>query len=917
MTGVSRASSYIFRLFFIMLLMPAGALAEESELIPFEIFTLDNGLTLIVHEDRKAPVVAVNIWYHVGSRNERPGQTGYAHLFEHLMFQGSENAPDEYLTMVTAMGATELNGTTWFDRTNYFQTVPLGALDRLLFLESDRMGHMLGAVDQAVLDEQRGVVQNEKRQRDNQPYSTVWQHILEQVFPPGHPYSWSTIGSMEDLEAASLEEMHEWFRTYYGPNNSVLVVAGDVDAAKVLEKVDYYFGDIPAGPPLTVQKEWIPRHTAERRMTVQDRAPQERLYLAWSAPRWGTTESRHLSLAADILGQGKNSRLYKRLVYQEQLASDISMQAYSFEISGLAILQVSVKASESIDEVERIVREELAQLVGEGPTRAELQRVQSVARASFIRGLEKVGGFGGSKSSVLAEFAVYGGDPGGYRQYLNDIASATRQQVQLAAEHWLGQQAPFVARYLPYPELTRNSDGADRSALPVQTEPEPASFPTFSRTTLSNGLELVLVERPGIPLLNLSLVVAGGYSDDAADGASNAILAMSMLDEGTGRRKALEISSELALQGATLSASAGLDSSTVTMSALTENLDKSLDLFADVILNPAFEEAELPRIKSEYLANISQEKNQPLSMALRVLPALLYGEGHPYAKPLTGSGTASSVNAVTRGSIAQWHEQWFRPNNARLIVVGDTSEGEIIPRIEKLFGSWRPGDVPERSTATVELPAKAVIYLIDKPDAVQSIIFAGELIAPLNNPQEAAIEAMDDVLGGQFSARLNMNLREDKGWSYGARSLIRATAGQRPWLAYAPVQSDKTAPALAEMHREISEFAGSNPATEEELLRVRRTNILSLAGRWETGPAVLKDLTSLVTNDLSDDHWNTYAQRLNSLSLDQVSAAANTTLRPEQLTWVVIGDRARIASELEKLGIGEIRLMDAEGNSLE
>jgi len=917
MTGVSRASSYIFRLFFIMLLMPAGALAEESELIPFEIFTLDNGLTLIVHEDRKAPVVAVNIWYHVGSRNERPGQTGYAHLFEHLMFQGSENAPDEYLTMVTAMGATELNGTTWFDRTNYFQTVPLGALDRLLFLESDRMGHMLGAVDQAVLDEQRGVVQNEKRQRDNQPYSTVWQHILEQVFPPGHPYSWSTIGSMEDLEAASLEEMHEWFRTYYGPNNSVLVVAGDVDAAKVLEKVDYYFGDIPAGPPLTVQKEWIPRHTAERRMTVQDRAPQERLYLAWSAPRWGTTESRHLSLAADILGQGKNSRLYKRLVYQEQLASDISMQAYSFEISGLAILQVSVKASESIDEVERIVREELAQLVGEGPTRAELQRVQSVARASFIRGLEKVGGFGGSKSSVLAEFAVYGGDPGGYRQYLNDIASATRQQVQLAAEHWLGQQAPFVARYLPYPELTRNSDGADRSALPVQTEPEPASFPTFSRTTLSNGLELVLVERPGIPLLNLSLVVAGGYSDDAADGASNAILAMSMLDEGTGRRKALEISSELALQGATLSASAGLDSSTVTMSALTENLDKSLDLFADVILNPAFEEAELPRIKSEYLANISQEKNQPLSMALRVLPALLYGEGHPYAKPLTGSGTASSVNAVTRGSIAQWHEQWFRPNNARLIVVGDTSEGEIIPRIEKLFGSWRPGDVPERSTATVELPAKAVIYLIDKPDAVQSIIFAGELIAPLNNPQEAAIEAMDDVLGGQFSARLNMNLREDKGWSYGARSLIRATAGQRPWLAYAPVQSDKTAPALAEMHREISEFAGSNPATEEELLRVRRTNILSLAGRWETGPAVLKDLTSLVTNDLSDDHWNTYAQRLNSLSLDQVSAAANTTLRPEQLTWVVIGDRARIASELEKLGIGEIRLLDAEGNSLE
>lgn len=917
MTGVSRSFLQLFRLFIIVLLLLAGALAEESELIPFEAFTLDNGLTLIVHEDKKAPVVAVNIWYHVGSRNERPGQTGYAHLFEHLMFQGSENAPDEYITTVSAMGATELNGTTWFDRTNYFQTVPLGALDRLLFLESNRMGHMLGAVDQAVLDEQRGVVQNEKRQRDNQPYSTVWQHILEQVFPPGHPYSWSTIGSMEDLEAASLEEMHEWFSTYYGPSNSVLVIAGDVDAAEVLEKVDYYFGDIPPGPPLTVQEEWIPRHTAERRMTVQDRVPQERLYLAWSAPRWGTTDSRHLGLAANILGQGKNSRLYERLVYQEQLASDISMQAYALEISGLAILQVSINPGKSIDEVEKIVREELAKLVQKGPTRTELERAQSVARASFIRGIEKVGGFGGSKSSVLAEYAVYGGDPGGYRQYLNDIAGATREQVQLAAEHWLGQQAPFVARYLPYPELATNSDGADRSVIPEQTEPKPARFPTFSRKTLSNGLELVLVERPGIPLINLSLVVTGGYSDDAADGASNAILAMSMLDEGTERRDALEISSELALQGTRLSTSAGLDSSTVTLSALTDNLDKSLDIFADVILKPTFPEAELPRIKSEYLANISQEKNQPVSMALRALPALLYGEGHPYAKPLTGSGTESSVNAVTQQSITRWHDQWFRPNNARLIVVGDTTEADITPRIEKLFADWRSGDIPERNIANVELPSEPVIYLIDKPDAVQSIILSGQLVAPLNNPQEAAIEAMDDVLGGQFSSRINMNLREDKGWSYGARSLIRATAAQRPWLAYAPVQSDQTAPALAEMHREINEFVDGNPPTEEELRRVRRTNILSLAGRWETGPAVLRDLTSLVTNELSDDHWNTYADRLNGLSLDQVNTAAKTTLRPEQLTWVVIGDRAKIQSELENLGIGEIRLLDAEGNRLE
>ena len=915
MTTDFRAFSGMTRLLFLLVLVSFSTepLAQhESELIPFKTFTLDNGLTLVVHEDNKAPIVAVNIWYHVGSRNERPGQTGYAHLFEHLMFQGSENAPGDYINIVNEMGATGLNGTTSFDRTNYFQTIPVGGLDRLLFLESDRMGHMLGAVDQAVLDEQRGVVQNEKRQGDNRPYASVWQNILEQVFPPGHPYSWSVIGSMDDLEAASLEEMHEWFSTYYGPNNSVLVVAGDVDAEQVLAKVDYYFGDIPAGPPLSVQEEWIPQHTAERRMTVQDRVPQERLYLAWPAPPWGTTSSRHMELAADVLGSGKNSRLYERLVYKDQLASDVTMFVYSLEVSGLTILQVSVAGDADIDEVERVVKEEIKLFIDKGPTRTELERAQTVTRAGFLRGLEKVGGFGGSKSSVLAEFAVYGGDPGGYREYLDDIASAKREQLRQTAEQWLGQQAPFVAQYLPFPELAENSEGADRTTLPEQDPPETARFPDFSRSSLSNGLEVVLLERPDVPLLNLSMVVATGYASDG--GASDAMLAVAMLDEGTGRRDALEISSELALQGATLSSRASLDESTITMSALTDNIEGSLALFADVILNPTFPETELPRVKSEHIAAIRQEANQPLNMALRVLPALLYGEEHPYAKPLTGTGTEASVTAASRSSIAQWHQTWFRPNNARLVIVGDTTKEEILPRLEALFGNWRAAEIPEHSVAATEPPAESILYLIDKPGAVQSVIVAGELIAPLNNPQEAAIEAMDDILGGQFAARINMNLREDKGWSYGARSLVKNTAGQRPWLVYAPVQSDQTAAALAEMHREISEFVGANPATDRELARIKRTNIMSLAGRWETGPAVLKDLSSLLVNELGDDYWNNYARRLEALSLEQVIAASRSTLRPNQLTWVVIGDRTSIEADLEKTGIAQIKVLDAQGN---
>jgi len=265
--------------------------ASAEELIPYEKFTLDNGLTLVVHEDHKAPVVAVNVWYHVGSRNEQPGKTGYAHLFEHLMFQGSANSPGEYIELVDNIGATDLNGTTWLDRTNYFQTVPKGALDRVLFLESDRMGHMLEAIDQAVLDEQRGVVQNEKRQGDNEPYAKIWESLQKQLFPPPHPYSWETIGSMDDLDAASLEDMQEWFRSYYGPNNAVLVVAGDVDPQQVLERVQYWFDEIPPGPPVSSLEEWIPRHTAERREIMQDRVSQTRVYLAWTGPRWGTAEA--------------------------------------------------------------------------------------------------------------------------------------------------------------------------------------------------------------------------------------------------------------------------------------------------------------------------------------------------------------------------------------------------------------------------------------------------------------------------------------------------------------------------------------------------------------------------------------------------------------------------------------------------
>jgi zinc protease len=895
--------------------LTANAHAQQAPLIPYEVFTLDNGLTLVVHEDSKAPIIAVNIWYHVGSRNEKPGQTGYAHLFEHLMFQGSQNSGGEYLELIEQVGATDLNGTTWFDRTNYFQTVPVGALDRVLFLESDRMGHMLGAIDQAVLDEQRGVVQNEKRQGDNQPYSRVWEEMQKQLFPPDHPYSWETIGSMEDLDAASLEEMQTWFKTYYGPNNAVLVVAGDVNAAAIYERVNYWFGAIPPGPPLVVQKEWIPKHTSERRQLLQDRVPQERIYIAWPGPRWGTEDAHQMNLAANILANGKNSRLYERLVYRDQLATDVGMAAYAMEIAGMLIVELSVKPGIDINTVEAIAREELARFIAKGPTKDELQRVKTQQRAGFLRGIERIGGFGG-KSAVLAENAVYGGDPGLYQKNLADISAATTRDLRDVARKWL-DEPPYVAHIVPFPELKATAPEADRSELPEATEPELARFPGFSRTTLDSGLELLVIERPNIPVVDLSLVVNAGYATDRPQLMGEASVTMAMLDEGAGKLDALEISAQLDMLGATLGTSAGLDSARVSLSALSENLEPSLELFASVILEPTFPEPELERLRAQYTNQIQQEKSQPVSMALRVLPTLLYGEGHAYAQPLTGSGTEATIDAITQTDLINWHDTWFRPNNSTIIVVGDTTLAEIKPQIEKLFNGWQKQEVPAIDISTVALETEDRIYLIDKPGAEQSIIFAGQLIVPMSAPNNTAIRAFNDVLGGQFSARINMNLREEKHWSYGARSKIVGTRAQRPYFAYAAVQTDKTSESLAEVLREMSEIRTTNPPTQEELIRVQRSNTYSLAGEWETNRAVLSSVDALVTYDLPDDFWDVYVDQLNNLTLQQITAAGQTTIDPENLTLVVIGDQQKIIAGLKQLGVGEIVLLNVDGQVIQ
>jgi zinc protease len=906
-------ASFLVCMVVLSMVWTLGARAAEID-IPYQKFSLENGLTLLVHEDHKAPIVAVNVWYHVGSKNEKPGKTGFAHLFEHLMFNGSENYNDDYFQAMERIGATDLNGTTAYDRTNYFQNVPTSALDIAMWLESDRMGHLLGAIKQEKLDEQRGVVQNEKRQRENQPYSLSEELIQTACFPKGHPYSWTVIGSMEDLNDASLPDVHEWFKDHYGPNNAVLVVAGDITAQTAMDKVKQYFGDIPAGPPASEHQVWIAKRTGTHRQTAQDRVPQARIYRVWNVPQWGSAEGEYLSLVADVLASGKNSRFYKRLVYEDQIATDVSANADLNEIAGLFEVTATAKPGVELSRVEKALDEELQKFLAGGPTAAELTRIKNQYRASFIRGIERIGGFGG-KSDILATNMVYGGSPDYYRTTLDRVQKATAADLKNAAVKWLGD-GDYVLSITPLPPTSTTASNVDRSKLPSPGTPPQAQFPDIERAELSNGLKLVLAQRHSVPVVDLRLLVDAGYAADGPAAAGAASLAMNMLDEGTKMRTSLQISEQLQMLGSSLDAGAQLDVCTVNLNTLKEKLDPSLELLADVVLNPSFPEQEFKRIQQETLARIQREKVMPVAMALRVFPGLLYGRDHAYGCPLTGSGTEKSVSAMTREQLANFHKTWFKPNNATLVITGDITLAEIQPRLEKLFKNWKSGEVPVKNIAEVADKPKPEVYIVDRPGSQQSIIFAGFLTLPRANPYEEPIQLMNNILGGDFTSRVNMNLREGKHWSYGATSIIVDAKGQRMYIVLSSVQGDKTSDSMREIRNELQSIAGDKPPTAEEFTKTQSNVVLGLPGSWETIGQVAGSVEQIVQYGLPDTYFKEYPAKIQQMKTEAVQDAAKRVIKPNSLVWVIVGDRVKIEEPIKALGLGEIRYVDADGNLL-
>ena len=880
--------------------------------IKYTKFVLANGLTVLVHEDHKAPIVAVNTWYHVGSKNEKPGKTGFAHLFEHLMFSGSDDFNHTYINAMEKVGATNLNGTTNNDRTNYFENVPTSMLDYALFAESDRMGHLLGVLDQKKLDLQRGVVQNEKRQGENQPYGVTEEIITENTYPAGHPYSWTVIGSMKDLDAASMSDVQEWFKTYYGPNNVTVVIAGDITPEVAKEKVEKYYGDIPPGPPIAKQEVWIAKRTGTHRGWVQDRVPQARLYRIWNVPEFGSPEEAQLDLAAQVLGGGKTSRLYKRLVYKDQIATSATSSNDTNEIGGQFDFTLTANPGEDLGKVEKAADQELQGFLKNGPTAAELQLAKTQILGRYARIVERIGGFGG-KSDLLARCQAFRGNPDCYKDYLKWVKAATPATVKKAADEWLSD-GDYVLEVHPYPTTFKTDAKLDRSKEPAAGDPMSLKLPPLQKATLSNGLKVVLAERHTAPVVNFTLMVDSGYSADPADATGTASFAQRMLEEGTPTRDSLKIGEELESLSANFNAGTSLDYSLVSLNTLKTTMDPSLEIYADLILHPAFPQKEFQRLQKERIAGIQREKVTPQPMALRVVPTLLYGKGHPYAVPFTGSGSEEAVKKMTREDLAKFHDTWFKPNNATLLVVGDTTLEEIKPKLEKLLASWKPGDVPQRTVPQVGEPEKDVVYLIDRPGAIQSVIFGAQLAPPQNDPDAIALQLVNGIFGGKFSARINMNLREDKHWSYGVRAVLPPAKGQRPYISISAVQTDKTKESMVELVKEYKGIAGEKPITAEELKDEQSNTTLALPGNFETVQQLSGAYGNIIQYSLPEDYYNTFTQKALALTPESANEVAKKYILPDHLIWVVVGDMSKVEAGVRELNLGEVHKIDADSN---
>jgi zinc protease len=897
-----------------------------------QTYTLPNGLQVILHEDHTTPVVAVNIWYKVGSKDEKPGRTGFAHLFEHLMFQGSQHHDDEYFGPLERIGA-DVNGSTSEDRTNYYETVPSNALELALWLESDRMGFLVPALSQAKLDNQRSVVKNERRQSyDNRPYGQAHEALLEALYPPGHPHHHSTIGSMADLSAASLDDVAAFFRTHYNPNNASLCIAGDFVPAEAKRLVEKYFGPIPVGPRFPRPAPNVPKLERPAHVTLSDQVSLPRIELVWPTVPRGSADEPAIDVLAMILGGlDKENRLFRALVYDRQLAAEVGVSHATSVLAGEFSADIYALPGQDLDAIVKIADAEIERLKTEGPSESEVIKAQNTRESENIVGLQSIE----HRADFLNESSVNLGSPLGYKDEMRRLFRVTPADVKRVANQYLtagrvrldvipGEKTERPAQVdtlaaarppMTSPALPAITDTFDRSATP-QIGPVPRfTPPPVVRRRLSNGLEVLIAERHELPIVSLELVVKGGETLVAGGKEGLASLTAEMLTEGTTTRDAMALAGALSEIGASIDASARREASMLSLTALTKHTARGLALYTDVLLNPAFAEKELQRLRTQRMAELKARLDHPEAVAGVVFPRVLYGAEHPYGRP--DLGTPRTVEGLTRDDVAAFHKRLFLPNNGSLIVVGDITPEAITATLEKDLKDWKPGTPPSMVLPEPPRARGVTVYLVDKPGAAQSVLAVGQVGVPRSTPDYFPLTVMNEILGGQFTSRINMNLREDKGYSYGASSHFVFRIGPGPFQAGGSVQTDVTKAALVELVKELTDITGARPVGEDELAFAKEQIIRGFPSRFETTADVAGTLVELVLFKLPDDYFVNYTAKVAAVTTADVNRVARKHLDPGHFTILIVGDRARIETSLKTLPYAQvINVLDPEGNPL-
>ncbi len=907
-------------------IMTTSILAQNGDKLPplkIKEFKLKNGLRVILHEDKSTPVVAVNLWYHVGSKNEETGRTGFAHLFEHMMFQGSKSYNNDYFTPLQEAGGS-INGTTNQDRTYYYETVPSNFLELALFLEADRLGGLLEAMTQEKLDNQRDVVKNERRQRvDNQPYGTAFEKIGEIMYPKGHPYNWTTIGSLEDLQAASMEDVKSFFRQYYTPNNTVLVLAGDFDEKQARTWIDKYFGTLAKGSEVNRPNPEMPKLDKEIRTTIDDPlAPLPRRSMVWHGVRQFSPDEAALDILGNILSSGRGSRLQSNLIYGKQMAQNVGAFNGTSEIGGTFQIQATARPGKSLDDIEKEINLEIERIKKEPPTAEEIARSKNVIESQTIFGLQTVLGKGGQ----ISNYAGYVGKPDYFQADLDRYANVTAADIQRVATTYLTANR-LVMTYNPKRGEGPRTNSAGNQPTSVKSEkkdqaktdaqaallPKAGPIPKFTlppieKTKLSNGLEVWMVQQNELPIVSMNLVLKTGTTNEPDDRTGVAGFTTSLIDDGTKTRSAVEIANQLQAIGANMNAGGGWDSTNVTLQTLTKNLDKALEIYSDVITNPTFPAAEFESLRDRSLVGLRQQKANPNAIANVAYNKVLYGN-HPYGR----DNTEATIKAITRDDLVRYYDSTFKPNNGVLIVAGNYDKAALRSKLEAAFGGWKPGDVSLKSLPATKQLDKTGIYLVDRPNSAQSVVSIGQVGIDRMNPDYFPVVLMNSILGGAITSRISMNLREDKGYTYGANSGIQYRRGPGPFRAGGDMQTAVTKESIMELMKEINGIRGGIPITQKELDYNKQSLIRRYPAGFETVGAISNQLANLVVYNLPDSYFNDYISKVNAVTLDDVNRAAKQYLDPSKMAIVIVGDRKVIEPGLKELGYA-ITILDADGN---